>query len=438
MEKRPIYLQVAREYEKLHKNLTVCEKTYLYVFAPAMTEFIQWLLNIAMNQRRQRLYFLSRDGYQMYLVAKKLTEVFEIPIECRYINVSRYALRVPEYHFIGEKCLDRICLGGIDVTFEKVMKRAGLNDEEAYEIARICEYDKKYRDVLSYQEVIGLKEVLRDKNTFFEYVYAHSKEAYDMVIGYLKQEGMCDDVDYAIVDSGWIGTMQQTLYNLISSTGVTPKMHGYYFGLYDIPKDSPSLYLSYYFEPKSHIRRKVNFSNCLYEAVYTSAEGMTLKYTKNGDRYEPVYENDENPNKEMVEKNILLIEEYIKIYSNLLGKCDILDKLSDKGQKLVYELFKSMMGTPSEEELETFGNILFSDDVLGGCLQYVAADLTDEDIKNQRFLRKALIMLGLRKGIIHESAWIEGSIVRNGKKVKSYLRHARMYKYFVYLKKRFS
>ena len=96
LEKRPIYLQVAREYEKLHKNLTVSEKTYLYVYAPVMMEFTQWLLNTAMNERREKLYFLSRDGYQMYLVTKELAKVFDIDIECRYINVSRYALRIPK------------------------------------------------------------------------------------------------------------------------------------------------------------------------------------------------------------------------------------------------------------------------------------------------------------------------------------------------------
>lgn len=437
LEKEPIYLQVARKYEKLHKNMTTSEETYLYVYAPVMVEFVQWILNTAINERRQRLYFLSRDGYQMYLVAKHLTEELDIPIECRYINVSRYALRVPEYHLIGEKCLEKICLGGIDVTFEKVMKRAGLNEDEAYHIATVCEYDKKYKEVLSYPEVVGLKEVLGKQKDFFDYVYKHSRESYDTAIGYLRQEGMCDSVDYAIVDSGWTGTMQQTLYNLIESTGQKPHMHGYYFGLYDIPKEEKGLYLSYYFEPKKDIRRKVNFSNCLFEAVYTSPEGMTLRYKKNSDKYEPEYENCQNPNKEMVEKHIKLITKYIDLYCDMGEECDILNRLSYRKKSIVEELLKNMMGTPSKKELETYGYILFSDDVLEGSLQNVAAELTDEDIKNQRFLRKAMIMLGLKKGIIHESAWIEGSIVRNGKRVKSYLRHARMYKYFVYLKKRF-
>ena len=437
LEQEPIYLQVAKEYENLHKNLDISEEIYLYGFAPVLVEFVRWVLDTAENERRERLYFLSRDGYQMYLVAKVLSKELKYNIDCRYINVSRYSLRIPEYHLIGEKCLDRICIGGIDVTFEKVMKRAGLTDEEAKEIGKLCGYDEKYKDVISYQEVIGLKEVLKKEKQFFEYVNAHSREAYDGVIGYLKQEGVCEDIDFAIVDSGWIGTMQQTIYNLIASTGKKPHMHGYYFGLYETPKETESLYLSYYFDPKNGIRRKVNFSNCLFEAVFTSTEGMTLRYKKNGEKYEPEFDNHCNPNEEMVKKHICLIQEYTKIYCVFLKQYDILSKLSCEKLPFVYKLLKNIMGTPSKTELEAYGDIKFSDDVLEGSLQKVAAELSDEEIKNQRFLNKALIMLGIRKGIIHESAWIEGSIVRNGKRVRSYLRHARLYKYFVYIKKRF-
>ena len=103
MEREPIYLQVAKEYEKMHKDLDISEEIYLYGFAPVLVEFTKWLLSTAKKQGRERLYFLSRDGYQMYLVAKVLSKELEYNIDCRYINVSRYALRVPEYHIIGEK-----------------------------------------------------------------------------------------------------------------------------------------------------------------------------------------------------------------------------------------------------------------------------------------------------------------------------------------------
>ena len=101
-------------------------------------------------KRKKRLYFLARDGYQMYLAAQQLCKQYDLDIECRYLKVSRYAVRVPEYHLLGERCLERICVGGIDVTFEKIMQRAALTDKEAEEIAALAGYTENYRKVINY------------------------------------------------------------------------------------------------------------------------------------------------------------------------------------------------------------------------------------------------------------------------------------------------
>lgn len=95
------------------------------------------------------------------------------------------------------------------------------------------------------------------------------------------------------------------------------------------------------------------------------------------------------------------------------------------------------MGTPVSEEVEAYGTLLFSDDVTEDYVQEVAAQLTTEELRNQRFLNKACIMLGLKKGELHDSAWPEGSVVRNGDAVKSGLRHAAIYKYVLYTRKAF-
>ncbi len=424
-----MYLQVVDKYKKYDNSTSVDEETYLYVFAPVLVEFVKWVIDTALCEGRQRLYFLSRDGYQMYLVAKRIIEDMDIDIECRYINVSRYALRIPEYHLMKEKCIDRICIGGIDVTFEKVMKRAGLTEEEAIEIAKLCGYEETYKKVMSYKKVLALKQELLQKGLFFEYVYKHSIERYGQALRYLKQEGLFDEVSCAIVDSGWVGTLQQTVNNLLVSGGREQLISGYYFGLYETPRNCEKLYKSFYFGPKGRILRKARFSNCLFEAVFTSTEGMTLYYQKKEDNIIPVFDNKENPNKVFVQKHIDMLNKYMDIY------CEEFIKY-DKEQKCdCYKLLKAMMGYPSKEEVEAYGNSLFSDDVLEGSMQKVAAELTDEDIRNQRFISKILIMLGIKNVTIHESAWIEGSIVRNDGKVKTNLRHARWYKYFVYIRK---
>lgn len=125
--------QRLQSYKKARSEKEIYER----VLAPTLYEFVLWVLQEALQSRKKRLYFLARDGYQMYLAAQQLCKQYDLDIECRYLKVSRYAVRVPEYHLLGERCLERICVGGIDVTFEKIMQRAALTDKEAEEIARL-------------------------------------------------------------------------------------------------------------------------------------------------------------------------------------------------------------------------------------------------------------------------------------------------------------
>ncbi len=421
LQKKTIYNEIAKSMEAEDAGAQL----YITVLAPALLEYITWVLTETQKSGKERLYFLARDGYQMYLAAKELCRIKQIPIECRYLHVSRYAMRVPEYHLLGEDCLEHICIGGIDVTLERIMKRAGLSDAETAEITRDMGDSKR---LLNYQEIMKLKEELRCKPKFFAYVYKHSKEAYETAIGYLRQEGLFDEISYALVDSGWVGTLQKTIAHLVDNE----RLEGYYFGMYETPKGiDASRYHAFYFGPKWGLKRKVTFSNCLFEAIYTSPDGMTIGYDKNGEVYIPISDLHRNPNYEMVEKNCDLLQRYLDIYEEV-SKCNESGKPQSQ---FVEDLFKEFMGNPTGAELSAFGNVLFSDDVLEGNLKKVAAELSEEEIKQQHFINKALIMRGFKKGEIHESAWIEGSIAKLGSNAKKNLWHARCYKYFVYIRK---
>ena len=404
--------------------------------APVMIEYIKWVLSEAIKQNKKRLYFLARDGYQMYIVAKYLSEKWNLGIECKYLKVSRYAIRVPEYHLLEKKCLDNICIGGIDVTFEKIMKRAALNDEEALEIAKECGYADKYKEVLNYNEIMSLKPVLLNCDKFFKYVYKYSKEAYNTAVGYLMQEGLMDDIEYGLVDSGWVGTLQQSIQKLVQSRKPDKVISGFYFGMYGIPHEvDKELYHTFYFSEVDGLWEKVYFSNCLFEAIFTAPDGMTVGYEMDIESMNFIAKTDlkENTNAKEIRKNIQVLKKYLQCYNGDVSELDVHKKRS---KVLIKQILKAVMGKPTKYEVGVYGGLLFSDDVLEGHLQKVAAELSEEDIRNQQLVRKILIMSGIKKATLHESAWIEGSIVANGRNVNKYLRHAHLYKLILYIRKR--
>ncbi|MCI6021525.1 MAG: hypothetical protein MRZ64_07520 [[Bacteroides] pectinophilus] len=427
-KKDRIYSSIFSELDT-KSSITDEQRYFLYAFAPSVLEFARWILNSAMNNGHKRIYFLARDGYYPYIAATQLCQAMEYDIECRYLSLSRYSLRIPEFHLMKEQCVDRICLGGIDVTFEKVMKRAGLTDAECLSIAKECGYKDSMHDILSYSTIMELKPVLRSNKHFLKMVYSHSEHAYSDTISYLRQEGLFDGLSFAIADSGWIGSIQQSLKNLIHSVNPSINFEGYYFGLYDLPdKASASNYHAFYFGPGNHILRKMRFCNCLYEAVLSAPEGMTVSYECTDNTYRPVLADRFNVNHDLIKYNQQALQMFLDV---VISKKEF---LSYTCPSLSGRLLECLMASPDITEAAYWGNLIFSDDVIDYRSQRVARPLTDEDIRNQRIFNKILNMLGLKHDTIHESAWIEGSIVL-GHNRRTDMLHAHMYKFLVYLKK---
>ena len=158
-----------------------------------------------------------------------------------------------------------------------------------------------------------MKDRLKKIPLLFHYIDSHSKEAYGTAIGYLTQEGLLEPVPYALVDSGWIGTIQQSIEHLLRQKQPDRKLEGYYFGLYEIPEgEERENYHSFYFTPWGEIKRKVHFSNSLFEAVFSAPEGMTLSYRTEGEKdkiiYVPVTDSRENLNRERISRYICWLE----------------------------------------------------------------------------------------------------------------------------------
>jgi len=415
-------------------NDDVMARVSNYVLAPGLCGFILWTLNEAVKSGKKRLYFLARDGYLMYQSAKVFCEKLKLPIECRYLSCSRYSIRIPIFHLNPEEALEFVCRSGIDVNMKKILNRAGLTGDEQAVVMDGLNLNLSMSEIIPYASLSGIREVLKENQQFMEYMYSHSKEAMPNLMGYLRQEGMFDKVDNAIVDSGWVGSMQKTLNQLLAYMGSTRRMEGYYWGLYELPADAVrGEYHCYYFGPEGNLKEKVYFSNCLFEVIFSAPHGMTLKYEQVGEWYIPVYGDIDQGRQEFLR----VTEGYLNQYTELLA-CGI-HGLGDINYQDVREtikkLIRSFMGRPEKVEAEAYGCCLFSDDVLENEMQPVAAAMDGNELKDNHILNKVLVMFGLKKVNIKESAWYEGSAVRNGQAVGWHLWQYALYKYLLYMRK---
>lgn len=404
------------------------------IFAPSLNAYVQWVLKSAVEHNRKRLYFAARDGYLMYKVAQIYCERFQLSIECRYLYCSRYSIRIPIFHQDIDQALEYICANGIEVTREKILKRTGLDEEQQEEMIELFEWEQILCQPLTYGELMGVKNQLRNSTRFVDELSFKSKCEWEYFKGYLVQEGMLDQIEIGFVDSGWVGTTQKIFNQVLMAMGREGEIEGYYWGLYEIPAHADaSRYHTYYFEPNKNISRKVFFSNCLYEVIYTAPHGSTLRYRQDEvGIYVPILA-------EMSESKVseILKREYnILQYTEKLLPC-IADMQSidvQKELKIINKILDLLMGNPTRQEAELYGSIPFSDDVLENIKQEVAPAFSQKELNSTYILSKTLMVLGINKVPTKESAWHEGSIARNGKYVVVHKVRCVLYKCVLYIK----
>ena len=427
--------------EELRKTFEdVCD----HVLAPTLNGFVLWVLKEALNAGKKRLYFLARDGYLMYRAASVYCKRLNLPIECRYLSCSRYSIRIPMFHLDMDEAMNYICRGGINVTMTKILNRAGLTRMQKERLLAESDIGWKKDDMIPYAKLAEIREKLEQNDYFMECVKKHSEEAMPDLEGYLIQEGLFDGTPSALVDSGWVGSMQKVLNQLIADiqkkNGFAAQIHleGYYWGLYELPLGiKPEEYHCYYFPPGRNIREKVQFSNCLFEGIFSAPHGMTMGYKKENGRYRPIYGEISDKQKkfmELTEQRLMKTTEQI---SSGLCRDDLATLDCKKDHQIIRKLLGMFMSEPTVHEAEIYGSLHFSDDVLDYGDRQMAEPMSQKELSANHLWHKALAMLGVQKVHVKESAWYEGSAVRSGKHVKRHLRCYAGYKYLLYLRKRY-
>lgn len=443
-----LFYQTSKEMqEKTGRNLhgMVCN----YVLAPVIGSFILWLLDEAVRSQKKRLYFLSRDGYFMYRTAVLVCKKMNIAIECRYLYCSRYSLRLSAYSLDHQGALDYICRGGIDVTIGRILERTGLPLQEKKEILEeindyfLKEKHRQYEmnDPVSHVELEKIRTGLDHSSKFWLYLDEHSKFLMPFLEGYLVQEGMLDAVDMAIVDSGWVGSMQKVLNQVLDYIADSRRkkrenvLEGYYWGMYELPKGADaSLYHSYYFSQDKGLWEKVYFSNCLFECICSAPHGMTMGYYKQNEKFYPLFGNINKKTKKLMLQTESYLNAYMETFCEKVQGTSI-SGMANKMKGVLKKILRAFMGQPDREEALLYGNLTFTDDVLEREGRVLAESMTEKELSANHVFRKVAAMLWFHGKTIKESAWYEGSAVNNGKHVNEHLRRYAAYKYLLYLKK---
>lgn len=329
---------------------------------PLIFDYVWWILKKAMERKIQTLYFLARDGYTLMRVAEKFCHTFDLPIECKYLFCSRTSLRTPTYQFIGEEAYDLLLCGGYKVSLHSLLERVQIAKAQRFEIYHECglnEYDEERS--LSKQELHDIRGKIKKSSLFHEHIMKISKESYSDTVDYLKQEGLFGQKTIAIVDSGWTGSMQRSLRQLVESAGYNGTIVGFYFGMFVAPKEKKDgLYLTWFFSYKSKPSWKAIFCNNLFECLLSAPHGMTTGYYCDETVMKPVLTDYKSTSNDVVEEQIAGIERYC---DEVLPHISFFDFDENNHRIRAKRLILRYMAWPTRREAEWLGKFQFCDDI---------------------------------------------------------------------------
>jgi len=385
-------------------------KTYSYeIVGSVMYKYTEWIIEEAIRRGFSRLYFLARDGYLLYEMAKLICQNRALSIDCKYLYCSRQSLRIPSYHIIGDEAFDLLLLGGYYVTPKTILSRACLTEEEISTVCKelgIMDENKPFSD----NELENFTIQIKSNDLYRSSVMKKSRAAYESTISYFKQEGLFDNDYVAIVDSGWTGSMQRSLRQLLESAGYKGTLTGFYFGMYVEPKDKKDgEYLTFYFDSNSGVKRKIAFNNNLFECMLSANHAMTVGYEEgeNGffnPKFTPPISATQ---KGLAESQISGALEYAKRaiakpYAPFEYKISL---------RQCYKILKKNMVYPSKDFATVYGAFTFCDDVTEGYHMSLA------DPENRRALSNYMLiprifrkLFGIKKSNASELFWPYGVI----------------------------
>lgn len=388
------------------------------VFSPAVLAFAVSMVRDAAARGVHRIYFLAREGYTLKKAAEQICAVCGISLECRYLYCSRLSLRTAEYFLDEEASMKRLLNGCARLTENTLFSRLQLNGEER--AAVLADISRESSDtVLTRSEAEKLCRQLRESVVFDSIMDIKSKMAFERTMDYFTAEGLFSEDNIYIADSGWCGSMQQSISTLIRAAGAKQRVFGYYFGLFTAPYEVRRNCRCFYFSPKKNILRKASFCNNLVEIALTAPHPMTVGYEYTEGGIKPVFSDNSADEREYALREAISrdIEGFCRENAKEFMKLSE-DKLVKTAQKSIVPF----MTDPTPEQAAAFSEVMFCDDSSDCYLLPVSESLNGEELFGQTLLysaaRKLLHIGKPAKCLI----WFGGTVALSDVRCKGLLR----------------
>lgn len=253
--------------------------------APILYPYVAWVIEQSMSRGIQVLYFIARDGYVLKEIADMIICVRKLPLKTKYLYGSRKAWRLPsitaedfDMQYFLKWNYPRLIS-----SFQKIADIMGMTIEELSVFLPFAVDENMQLGETMKEEVFRI--LIEQQEEIARFICDKHKNNRQRAQSYLRQELQgTESQKTAFVELIGSGFSQKCLSKLVKEWFPAPVVT-FFYRLDDISNTESNLNFSYF-------PNRLPFGNII-EILCPANHGQTLDYQKSGDRWEPVFGEDE-------------------------------------------------------------------------------------------------------------------------------------------------
>jgi FMN phosphatase YigB (HAD superfamily) len=330
------------------------------VGAPALVSYVLWVLLRARAMGLRRLYFVSRDGHVLRLIAQRLADRLNLDMELRYLHGGRKAWYVPALEDTRlEDLFWAVDYASADSSVASFLRRIGIEAAEVEEHLVELELPRstwtlprppaEYATLWSIPQHGAIRELVLER--------ARGRRA--AVLGYFEQEGLLDDSDWALVDVGWSGRLLGAMNGILQTQGAAIPAAFFFARFatrerYSFPTVSIVPFMGDY-----HNRRGLcgRINELFLELFCGANHGTTVDYQRGAAGWEPVLSSQTHD--ALAEWGVGLVHDTITAFTDHLWlEPGTIDMAADMRPAII-EVFQNFIKAPTSTEAQAWGSYPF-------------------------------------------------------------------------------
>lgn len=352
--------RMARLQPQVDSRVAGLRKITADVLCPALMCHVLWILQRAKALGLNRLYFISRDGYVQFLLAKHIAATLLPDLECRYLYGSRQSWHLAGLREIDNAALEWIIGPSDGMTCGSLLKRVGLSWKECEELdPDLARKMGSLKSPVSERIRTAVQKALRKDSLLLKTVIARAEEKRALLLDYARQEGLLDGHPVGLVEIGWSGRTRASLERALSNYSLK-NLHWFYFGINRHAHLVDPERVHYFLHGPDVDRAEIPYLPVVLESFCLAPHGSVEGYRREDGKVLPNFRDD-------VEKHLdnwgraevfAGIESYLKNLDVRIGTFRDMANLVSAARDLLTEFCTR----PSAEEARLWGAIPFEHD----------------------------------------------------------------------------